>query len=119
MDNVDQVFTAATNEIERILSTKTVVGEPIVVDGATMIPLMSVGFGFGFGSGTGSDPKRGQGGGSGVGGGGGMRPVAVLVIDKSGVRLEALKGGAASALEKVAVGLGQAISGRREEKAAG
>ncbi|HEY0715004.1 MAG TPA: spore germination protein GerW family protein [Polyangia bacterium] len=117
MDNVDQAFAAATGEIERILNTKTIVGEPIVVDGATMIPLMSVGFGFGYGTGQGADPKRGQGGGTGVGGGGGMRPVAVLIIDKAGVRLEPLKGGAAGVLEKVAAGIGQAMGARREEKA--
>ena len=119
MDNTQEMFSAATAEIERILNGKTVVGEPMVVDGNTLIPLLSVGFGFGLGSGTGNDPKRGQGGGAGVGGGGGIKPVAVLIIDKSGVRLETLKGGTASALERVAEGIGTAIAHKGAEKAAG
>jgi uncharacterized spore protein YtfJ len=114
--NMDQVFSAATSEIERILNTKTVVGEPMVVDGNTIIPLMSVGFGFGLGTGTGSDPKRGQGGGGGVGGGGGIRPVALLIVDKNGVRLETLKGGTASAIEKVAEGVGNLLAKRTGDK---
>jgi uncharacterized spore protein YtfJ len=117
-NNMDQIFTSATAEIERILNGKTVVGQPIVIDGSTLIPLMSVGFGFGLGTGTGSDPKRGQGGGGGVGGGGGIRPVAMIVVDKNGVRLEAIKGGAASAFEKLAEGLGKVLSGRGGPKAA-
>jgi uncharacterized spore protein YtfJ len=116
-NNIDQLFAVATGEIERILNSKTVVGQPIVVDGSTMIPLLSIGIGFGVGSGTGSDPKRGQGGGAGLGGGGGIRPVAVLVVDKNGARLETLKGGAASAFEKVAEGIGRTLSKRGEDKA--
>jgi uncharacterized spore protein YtfJ len=119
MENMDQIFSSATAEIERILNSKTVVGEPIKINGTTLIPLLSIGFGFGLGTGTGTDPKRGQGVGGGVGGGGGIKPVAVLVVDASGVRLETIKGGAASALEKVAEGIGRVVSRRAEEKAPG
>jgi uncharacterized spore protein YtfJ len=119
MENLDQMFSSATTEIERILNSKTVVGEPIKLDGTTLIPLVSIGFGFGLGSGTGVDAKRGQGGGGGVGGGGGIKPVAVLVVDANGVRMETIKGGTASALEKVAEGFGRMVSRRAEEKAPG
>ncbi len=34
-----------------MLNTKTVVGEPITVEGNILIPLISVGFGFGVGAG--------------------------------------------------------------------
>ncbi len=102
MKDMDGLFTQAIGEIERILSTKTVVGEPITVDGNTLIPLVSVGFGFGVGAGEGNDPKRGVGSGGGTGGGGGVKPVAVVVVGKDGVRVEPIKRGAASFLDKVA-----------------
>ena len=81
---------------------KTVVGEPITVDGRTLIPLVSIGFGFGVGGGEGSDPKRGPGASGGTGGGGGIKPVAVVIIDKDTVRVEPMKGAAASLVDKVA-----------------
>ncbi|HJX68744.1 MAG TPA: GerW family sporulation protein, partial [Dehalococcoidia bacterium] len=40
-------------------------------------------------------------GGSGSGGGAGVRPIAVIVIDKDGVRIEPIKGGMATAIEKL------------------
>ncbi|HET9594939.1 MAG TPA: spore germination protein GerW family protein [Anaeromyxobacteraceae bacterium] len=100
MKDMDDLFKQAVGEIERILSTKTVVGEPITVDGHTLIPLVSVGFGFAVGAGEGTDPKKGGGSGGGTGGGGGVKPVALVVIDKDGVRVESIKGAAASLLEK-------------------
>ncbi len=102
MTDMDGLFEKAVGEIERMLSTKTVVGEPITVDGATLIPLVSVGFGFGVGAGEGNDPKKGPGSGGGTGGGGGVKPVALVVVDKSGVRVEPIKGAAASLVEEVA-----------------
>lgn len=61
MENIENLFDKAVGEIERILSTKTAVGEPLEVEGNTLIPLVSVGFGFGVGEGQGKDPKNGSG----------------------------------------------------------
>ena len=47
----ENLFEKTIGEIERMLSTKTVVGDPISVDGYSLIPLVSVGFGFGVGAG--------------------------------------------------------------------
>ncbi len=103
MKDIDNLFGKAIEEIGRLLSTKTVVGAPITVDGNTIIPLVSVGFGFGAGAGEGNDPKKGAGNGGGAGGGGGVKPVAVIVVGKDGVRVESIKGGVlASVVEKVA-----------------
>ncbi len=92
-----------SGEIEKVLDSKTVVGEPIVIEGTTLIPLMSVGFGFaaGGGSGKGETKETPEGGGSGSGGGAGVRPIAIIVIDKDGVRIEPIKGGMATAIEKL------------------
>ena len=107
MKDIENLFGKAIGEIERMLNTKTVVGEPITVDGNTLIPLISVGFGFGVGSGEGNDPKKGPGTGGGTAGGGGVKPIALVIINKDGVRVETVKGGAASLVEKIADAAGK------------
>lgn len=100
MKDIESLFGRAIGEIERMLNTKTVVGEPITAEGHTLIPLISVGFGFGAGGGEGTDPQKGNGGA--VGGGGGVKPVALVIIGKDGVRVESVKGPAASLADKLA-----------------
>lgn len=119
MDHVQDLLKTAVAEIERILSSKTVVGEPMTVGDTTLIPLVSVGFGFGAGGGTGPAPgakERAEGSGAGTGGGGGIKPVAVIIVDAHGARLEPIRGGASSVLEKVAEAVSQGIqrSGKGE-----
>jgi uncharacterized spore protein YtfJ len=115
MEDVGVLFDKAVNEIERMLNTKTVVGEPIKIDDTTLIPLISVGFGFGVGGGEGQEPQKGSGHGGGTGGGGGVKPVALVVLNKDGVRVEPIKSGTASVLEKVAESLGKAVSSSKAE----
>lgn len=117
MQDVSVLFDKAVGEIERMLSTKTVVGEPIKVDGATLIPLISVGFGFGVGSGEGTEPDKGSGHGGGTGGGGGVKPVAVVIINADQIRVEPIKSGTATVLEKVAETIGK-VAGAKAEKSA-
>lgn len=107
MKDIESLFSKATSEIEHMLSTKTVVGEPITIDGNTLIPLVSVGFGFGVGSGEGNDPKKGPGVGGGTAGGGGVKPIAVVIVNKDGVRVETVKGAAASLIDKIADAAGK------------
>ena len=99
MDVVENLAKTTLGEIEKVLSTKTVVGEPITVEGTTLIPLISVGFGFGAGGGEGK--QKGEGTGGGTGGGAGVRPIAVVIISKEGVRVEPIKGGIATAIESI------------------
>lgn len=117
MEDLDQLFDKAIGEIERMLNSKTVVGEPITVEGNTLIPLINVGFGFGAGGGKGTDPRQGSGHGGGVGGGGGVKPVALVIINEEGVRLEPVKSGSASVLEKVAETIGKAASAKSGKEA--
>jgi uncharacterized spore protein YtfJ len=114
MKDVEKLFGTAVNEIERMLNTKTVVGDPITIEGNTLIPLISVGFGFGVGGGEGSDPGKG----AGTGGGGGVKPVALVVINKDGVRIEPIKGAATSVLEKVVDTVGKVTAGKSESRQA-
>jgi len=114
MPNIENLFDKAVSEIERILNTKTAVGEPIEVAGNTIIPLVSVGFGFGVGEHQASDPKKGSGQGGGTGGGGGVKPVALLIVNKDGVRVESIKSTAANFVETVAKTIGKASAGKKK-----
>ena len=103
MEDVEKLIKTTLGEVEKVLNTKTVVGEPITIEGTTLIPLISVGFGFGAGGGSGKgDAKQsGEGAGSGTGGGAGVKPIAMIIVDKDGVRIEPIKGGMATAIEKL------------------
>ncbi len=103
MEVVENLIKTTLGEIEKVLSTKTVVGEPITVEDKTLIPLISIGFGFGAGGGEakGEAKQKGEGAGGGTGGGAWVKPIAVVIIDKEGVRVETIKGSMASAIEKL------------------
>jgi uncharacterized spore protein YtfJ len=107
MEDIENMVKTTLSQIEKVLSSKTVVGEPISVGDTTLIPLLSVGFGFGAAGGgaakpdaklAGEAPKTGT---SGTGGAGGLRPIAIIVIDKEGVRIEPIKSSVAAAIEKL------------------
>jgi uncharacterized spore protein YtfJ len=119
MDHVESLLKATLAEVERLLSTRTVVGEPINVEGQMIIPLVAVGFGFGAGGGSGKNQKtaslEGLGGGSGAGGG--VKPVAVIIVNKDGVRLESVRRGAATMVEKVGEAVGKIMEKRGEKSA--
>jgi uncharacterized spore protein YtfJ len=70
----------------------------------TIIPLVSTGCMFGAGAGSGKEPakEKGEGWGGGAGGGVGIKPSALVIIDKNGVRVEAIRGALGSAIEKLA-----------------
>ena len=104
MQTVENLVKTSLEEIEKVLSTRTVVGEPISVEGASLIPLISVGFAFGAGGGAGKGEakQKGEGEGGGTAGGAYIRPVAMIIIDKSGVRIEPIRGAIAVAIEKMA-----------------
>jgi len=108
---VENLVKTTLEEIEKVLSTKTVVGEPITVEGGTIIPLISIGFAFGAagGSGKGEAKQRGEGAGGGTAGGAWVRPKAVVIVDKEGVRIEPIRGGMSTTMEKIAVTIPEMI----------
>ncbi len=111
MTVVEDLVKTTLGEIEKVLSTRTVVGEPITIEGTTLIPLISVGFGFGAGGGEGKGEakQKGEGVGGGTGGGAGVKPIAMVIIDKEGVRIEPIKGGMTAAIEKIGETIPQMI----------
>lgn len=116
--DAENMFANAVKELERMLSSKTVVGEPINVGDATIVPLVSVGFGFGAGGGSSESSSKQGGEGALAAGGGGVRPVALLISDKNGVRLESLKT-AGSVLGRVAENVAGMMSRRGEGEGSG
>ena len=111
MEIVENLTKTTLEEIERVLTTRTIVGEPITIEDRTLIPLISVGFGFGAGggSGKGEAKQKGEGEGGGTGGGAWVKPIAVIVIDKDGVRIEPIRGGLATTIDRLGETIPQLI----------
>jgi sporulation protein YtfJ len=89
--NIEETLKIITEEIANMISTKTVVGEHIIIEGRTIIPVTKVTFGFGSGGGEGKGKTGDQGTGGGGGGGACIQPIAFLVVSKDDVQMFALK----------------------------
>lgn len=99
MSEVEELLKATIGEMERLLASKTVIGEPITSGEKTVIPLLSVGAAFGAGAGAG---KGDEGASGGAGGGLGMKPVAVIIIEEESVRVEPVEKRPGSLIEQLA-----------------
>lgn len=74
-------------DLGKMLSSESVVGEPITVGQVTIVPVVTVSFGFGTGGGEAKDEKAQGGNGAGGGAGGRITPTAFLVINGDQVSL--------------------------------
>ncbi len=89
MQTIEQTIGRLTN----VAKTDAVFGQPIQRDGTTIIPCSEISLGLGWGSGTtppspDKEKKQQAGTGGGIGGGIRERPVAVIVMDSKGVRVQ-------------------------------
>jgi uncharacterized spore protein YtfJ len=103
MEIVENLVRTTLSEIEKVVNTKTVVGEAVTIGETTIVPLISIGFFFGAGGGSGRGEARqkGEGEGGGSGGGAWVRPVALVIMTSQGVRVEPIIGRIGGALEKL------------------
>ncbi|MCH8007585.1 MAG: hypothetical protein IIC91_01845 [Chloroflexi bacterium] len=94
MMDITETIEGMKNALGDRLSTKTAYGEPIEIDGVTVIPVARVFLGFGAGGGVGeaspstngdSDDAAAPAGGGG-GGGGLVQPLGFIEIDATGAR---------------------------------
>jgi uncharacterized spore protein YtfJ len=112
MQEVTDILKTITEEMQKALSARTAVGDPVTVDGKTVIPLMNVGMGFGAGSRSGKEDNPG-----GCGGGGlGMKPVAVIIVDQQGVRVERLAEAQHTLIEHMAEAVPKLLEGLSRKK---
>ncbi|MDD1748350.1 MAG: sporulation protein YtfJ [Methanothrix sp.] len=112
MQELTEILKTITGEMQKTLSARTAVGDPVTAEGKTVIPLMSVGMGFGAGSGSGKEDSPGGGGGGALG----MKPVAVIIIDEQGVRVERLKETQHTLIEHVAEAMPKLLEGISRKK---
>jgi uncharacterized spore protein YtfJ len=87
--NPVQAMMERISQLQEQASVKMVFGEPIRVEGRTLIPVAKVRYGFGMGMGHGGRPGQ-EGSGEGGGGGGAMtaRPVALIEISGNDVTVK-------------------------------
>ncbi len=126
MDDIEKLVGISMGEIEKLLSTKSTVGDPITLAEHTVVPLMSISFAFvagggsGKGSGKGERGPKGEGSGEGIGeatgGIGGIKPVAVVIIGKDGARVESIRGSASNFVETMGNAVGKVVEKRAEAK---
>ncbi|MBP2030002.1 sporulation protein YtfJ [Methanohalophilus levihalophilus] len=90
---LENLMKEVSTELEKLVSTKTVVGDPIEAAGATIIPVSRVSFGFGSGGGEGKKGATEEGFGGGGGAGARIEPVAFIVISEGDVKLLTMSGG--------------------------
>ncbi len=120
-NSLEDLIKTTLGEIEKVLGSNTAVGEPITVGKSTIIPLISVGFGFGGGGGTGkANTKQKDQGGEGIAGGGGVgggvKPIAIIIVDKDGARVEPIKSGMVSAIEKISKSVPEKMTSRKDRQ---
>lgn len=89
---LQDIFKGITERLQTTANVETVYGEPIVVDGKTIIPLARVRYGFGGGLGDGNDEdgssrENGRPGGFGGGGGGvEVTPIGIIEVTPGDTR---------------------------------
>lgn len=90
MSNLNSNLEALFSKMENFISTKTVVGEPTVIDGVIIVPLVDVAFGVGAGS-TESTADKNSKDNSAGGLGAKISPSAIMVIQDGNVQLVNVK----------------------------
>ncbi len=91
MDVTDTLESIKSGITER-LTAHTAYGEPVTMNGVTVIPVARVAFGFGAGGGVGEAKRSGDGeeaappSGGGGGGGGAVQPIGFIEISDAGAR---------------------------------
>ena len=76
--SVDSLIERVLGELNKIVQTRTVIGEPVTAGPVTLIPVSKISLGFAAGGGTDDS------GHSGTGGGATVEPIGFVVIDGNG-----------------------------------
>jgi uncharacterized spore protein YtfJ len=114
VDKAGEIVSMTVEHIKALLATDRVVGDPVQIGDATILPLVSIGFGFGGGGGSGD--KQGENGGSGAGAGGGVKPVALVISDSDGIRVEPVNVGLSTLTSSISEIVRTVLEDRRAGK---
>ncbi len=79
--SVNDTLSTLLEKVKTLAKTETVVGDPIVVQDVTLIPISKISIGFATGGG-GHDGNNKKDGGEGAGGGITITPIVVVVVKK-------------------------------------
>ncbi|MCS3924399.1 GerW family sporulation protein [Methanosalsum natronophilum] len=86
--DLEDLIKNISGDLEKLITTKTVIGDPIQAGNKTIVPITKVSFGFGGGGSTDANKKETA---SDFGGGGGagakLDPIGFLVVSDEEVRL--------------------------------
>ncbi len=125
--SAEDLYEQSLKEVDRLIHEGSILGEPVEVNGCTIIPVF--GYGFGFGAGFGGNEKNVPG--AGAAAGGGLSPVALVIVDKNlkgieGVRVvpvrkpgpvtEAINAIGEEILPKIADAMKKKEEGNKEDK---
>ncbi len=77
-----ETLSSIIGELKAIASTKTVVGEPLTLDGKMVVPVSRIMVGFGVGGGEGEETKKRGGFVGGGAGGARIDPIGFIIIDE-------------------------------------
>ncbi len=89
---LEDVIKGVSCELERLVNTKTIIGDPMIFGTNTIIPVSKISFGFGTGGGEGKTKGEDEGFGGGGGAGAKIEPVAFILISPEGVKLLPVSG---------------------------
>jgi uncharacterized spore protein YtfJ len=93
---VQDVLKQMAEDVKRFTKTETIFGEPIEVQGNTIIPICKVAIGYGGGGGEGEGPaelkRSGKGAGAGAGAGLKIEPAAVIVAKEGKISIVQIGG---------------------------
>ena len=82
--NIDSMAATILEKLKSIAQTETIVGNPIVLEGVTLIPVSKVSVGFGFGAHSSKSESAGSGGGLTV------EPIAFIVVRDGDAKIVSL-----------------------------
>ncbi|MCF7876169.1 sporulation protein [Candidatus Bipolaricaulota bacterium] len=89
---VDEMIEQLADDLKSYASTSSIFGEPMEIQGATVIPVSKMSVGYGGGGGEGEEGSSGdKGGGGGAGGGVKIEPAALIIAKDGEVSVASIK----------------------------
>ena len=102
---IGDLMSTTMEKLREMVDVNTIVGQPIQVEGVTLIPISKVSMGFGSGGSDFTTKSQKEGGGRSFGGGSGaginVMPVAFLIVKADSVRLLPVAPPAGSTVDRV------------------